>query len=111
MFRFFVFRCFCRGCVSPHNRVQWSQDPTLTPPRPIHTIDSPPLCVQSAVKKHREAVKYAKLAERLGAVASRIDTVSKMAVRGLELQDLKRKRGEFCLIICHIVRYSARCSI
>jgi len=33
------------------------------------------------VKKHREAVKYGKLAERLGAVASRIDTVSKMAVR------------------------------
>ena len=36
---------------------------------------------QSAVKKHRESVKYAKLAERLGAVASRFDTVSKMAVR------------------------------
>jgi len=40
-------------------------------------------CTQAAVKKHREAVKYGKLAERLGAVASRIDTVSKMAVRQL----------------------------
>ena len=46
----------------------------------MRVIGSTFVHVQAAVKKHREAVKYGKLAERLGAVASRIDTVSKMAV-------------------------------
>lgn len=48
----------------------------------------------SAVKKHREAVKFAKLAERLGAVASRIDTVSKMAGASKSLVLLVTELGE-----------------
>jgi len=48
----------------------------------------------AAVKKHREAVKFAKLAERLGAVASRIDTVSKMAGASKSLVQLVTELGE-----------------
>ena len=46
-------------------------------------------CVlQSCVKKHREAVKLTKLAERLGGVVSKIDSNSKMAVRHQNLSSL-----------------------
>jgi len=48
----------------------------------------------AAIKKHREAVKFAKLAERLGAVASRIDTVSKMAGASKSLVQLVTELGE-----------------